>query len=83
MTMPQGLRMCIQSFFASTVQPIENMTMASMMVSVVLITKPRISLNVSRGTRQDLPTQMVEFTGQVGSDVFMLTKVSVNKVVKK
>lgn len=83
MKMPQGLRMCNQSFLASTVQPIENMTKASMMVSVVLITTLRMSLNGSWGTRQDVPVQMVAFMGQVGSGAHMLTKVSLNEVVKK
>jgi len=72
--MPHGLRMCTQSFLASTVQPIENMTKASRMVSVVLITTLRMSLNGSRGTRQDVPEQMVAFSGQVGSGVHILTK---------
>lgn len=84
MKMPQGLRMCTQSFLASTVQPIENMTKASMTVSVVLIATLRMSLNGSRGTRQDVPVQMVAFTGQTGSGCsHMLTKVSLNEVVKK
>ncbi len=84
MKMPQGLRMCIQSCLASTLQPIENMTKASMTVSVVLITTLRMSLNGSRGTRQDVPMQMVAFTGQTGSGCsHMLTKVSLNEVVKK
>lgn len=59
MKMPQGLRMWPHSFVASTVQPMENMTMASMMVSVVLIARLRIWLKLSGGTRQFGPEQTV------------------------
>lgn len=59
MMMPQGLLTWPHSFSASTVQPMENMTMASMMVSVVLIARLRIWLKLSGGTRQFAPEHTV------------------------
>lgn len=59
MMMPQGLLMWPHSFMASTVQPMENMTMASMMVSVVLIARLRIWLTFSEGARQFAPEHTV------------------------
>lgn len=44
---------------ASTVQPMENMTIASMMVSVVLIARLRTWLKLSGGTRQFGPEHTV------------------------
>lgn len=82
MKMPQGLRMCPHSCLTSTVQPIANMTMASMTVSTVLITNPRISLKLLGGTRQDMPEQMVALTGQMGCGVHMLIKGTSNEMLK-
>lgn len=59
MKMPQGLLMCPHSLAASTVQPMENMTIASIMVRVVLIARLRIWLKLSGGTRQFGPEQTV------------------------
>lgn len=57
--MPQGFLMWPHSFMISTVQPMANMTIASIMVSVVLIATPRISLKLFGGTRQLLPEHTV------------------------
>lgn len=59
MKMPQGLLMWPHSFMASTVQPMENMTIASIMVSVVLIARLRMWLKLSGGTRQSGPEHTV------------------------
>lgn len=59
MKMPQGLLMWPHSLAASTVQPMENMTIASIMVRVVLIARLRIWLKLSGGTRQFGPEQTV------------------------
>lgn len=59
MKMPQGLLTCPHSLAASTVQPMENMTMASMMVRVVLMARLRTWLKLSGGTRQSGPEQTV------------------------
>ncbi len=59
MTMPQGLLMWPHSFWASTVQPMENMTMASIMVSTMLNTTLSIALKLLAGTRQFSPEQTV------------------------
>lgn len=57
--MPQGFLMWPHSFMISTVQPMANMTIANIMVSVVLIATPRISLKLFGGTRQLLPEHTV------------------------
>jgi len=65
MTMPQGLLMWPQSFWASTVQPMENMTMASITVSTMLNTKLSMSLKLLEGTRQFVPEHTVEKGSQL------------------
>lgn len=80
--MPQGLLMCPHSFMASTVQPMANITRASMTVSTVLITWLSVALKLLGGTRQFAPEQtvvrephsmgsavviMVDYKGLVGS----------------
>lgn len=54
MKIPHGRRMCAQSLCTSTVQPMENMTIASMTVSTVLRTVLRIMLKLLSGTRHDV-----------------------------
>lgn len=60
MTMPQGRLMWPHSFSASTVQPMENMTMASITVSTTLNAKLSMSLKLLGGTRQFVPEHNVE-----------------------
>ena len=61
MKMPQGLLMCPHSLVESTVQPMENITMASMIVSTTLSTRLRMSLKLLGGTRQSVPEHLVAF----------------------
>lgn len=76
MKMPQGLLTWPHSLAASTVQPMENMTIASMMVRVVLIARLRIWLKLSGGTRQLGPEQTVARASHSGStaDVAMAVR---------
>ncbi|KAJ8388562.1 hypothetical protein AAFF_G00132760 [Aldrovandia affinis] len=72
--MPQGRRTCPHSLGASTVQPMENMTMASMTVSTALSTMLRISLKLLGGTRQEAPEHSVALgrqarRGATGADI--------------
>lgn len=59
MMMPQGFLMWPHNFRASTVQPMENMTMASITVSTVLNTTPSVALKSLVGARQFAPEQIV------------------------
>lgn len=79
MMMPQGFLMWPHSFVESTVQPMENMTIASMMVSVVLIATPRISLKLLGGTRQSGPEHTVARESHLMStaDVAMAARLGV------
>lgn len=72
MKIPQGLLMWPHSFLASTVQPMENITMASMTVSTVLSTVPRTALKLLGGTRQSVPEQMVAWSSQPSGTVAMV-----------
>lgn len=65
MKMPQGLLMWPHSLLASTVQPMENMTIASIMVSTMLNTVPRVSLKLLGGIRQSVPEQIVARPSQL------------------
>ena len=65
MMMPQGLLMWPHSLLASTVQPMANMTRASITVTDMLITKLRVELKLLGGTMQFAPEQ----TAAAGSQV--------------
>lgn len=65
MTMPQGLLRWPKSLSESTVQPMENMTKASMTVSTVLNTRLRIALKSLSGARQFGPEQIAAVDSQV------------------
>lgn len=82
MMMPQGFLIWPHSFSASTVQPIENMTMASITVSTVLNTRPSIALKSPGGTRQFEPEQIVATVSQaLGTAVIALNMVIVDNVL--
>lgn len=84
MTMPQGLLRWPHSFVISTVQPMANMTRASMTVSTVLNTRPSISLKLLGGTRQSVPEQTVARGSQpAGTAVVMVAYVSGKEEVKQ
>lgn len=89
MAMPQGFLMWAHSFDNSTVQPIENMTIASIMVSTVLNTKLSVALKSLGGTRQLLPEQTVAAESHstsrvvVAMDVDIVDDVMNKKVEKK
>ncbi|MED6275878.1 hypothetical protein CHARACLAT_031134, partial [Characodon lateralis] len=74
MTMPQGFLMWLHSFSASTVQPMANMTKASITVSTVLNTRLRTALKLLGGMRQFAPEQTVARESQDISttDVFIV-----------
>ncbi len=59
MMMPQGVLMWPHSFMRSTVQPMENMTIATITVSTALNTTLRTALKLLAGTRQFVPEQVV------------------------
>lgn len=61
---PQGLFKCPKKFLSSTLQPMENITKASMIVRTVLKTTLKVWLKVSSGNTQDVPSQIVAFAGQ-------------------
>lgn len=69
MRMPQGFLMWPHSFLTSTVQPMENMTIASITVSTVLSTRPSVSLKLLGGTRQFGPEHTVERGEQAAGTV--------------
>lgn len=77
MKMPQGRLRWLNSFLESTVQPMENMTIASITVSPMLNTTFSISFRLLGGTRQLAPEQTVALESQtrgptvVGSDADM------------
>lgn len=74
MKMPHGLLMWPHSFKASTVQPMENMIIASMMVSTVLSTKPRTALKSLSGTKQpsrSAPEQIVATASQPSGTAYV------------
>lgn len=79
MIMPHGFLMWPHSFAASTLQPMANMTIASMMVSTVLITTPRMALKLLGGTRQSVPEQAVAALSQIAGS--MVVGFSVDIVV--
>lgn len=57
--MPQGLLMCPKNFGSSTLQPMENITSASMIVRTVLKIRLRVLLESSAGSTQEVPWQTV------------------------
>lgn len=61
---PQGLFMWFQNFLISTLQPMENITKASMIVRTVLKVTLKERLKSSSGNTQDVPLQIVAFAGQ-------------------
>lgn len=69
MIMPHGFLMWPHNFTAPTVQPMANMTMASKMVSTVLITTPRMALKLLGGTRQSVPEQAVAALSQIAGSM--------------
>lgn len=74
MKMPHGLLMWPHSFKASTVQPMENMIIASMMVSTVLSTTPRTALKLLGGTKQpsrSAPEQIVATASQPSGTAYV------------
>lgn len=79
MIMPHGFLMWPHSFAVSTMQPMENMTIASMMVRTVLITTPRMALKLLGGTRQSVPEQAVAALSQIAGS--MVVGFSVDIVV--
>lgn len=84
MTMPQGFLMWPNSLLASTVQPMENMTIASMMVSTVLNTRLSIALKSLGGARQFAPEQTVATESQVvGTTVVALKMDIVESVISE
>lgn len=84
MTMPHGLLMWPHSFLVSTVQPMENMTMASITVSTVLSTRLSTALESLGGTRQFGPEQTVATESQAkGTTVFTLNMDMVDSVMEE
>lgn len=84
MMMPQGLLMWPHNFLASTVQPMENMTRASIVVSTALNTTPSISLKLLGGTRQFVPEQIVARESQpVGTAIIALNMDIVDNVMRE
>lgn len=83
MKIPHGRRICAQSLCTSTVQPMENMTMASMTVSTMLRTVLRITLKLLSGTRQDVPEHTVALTLQVTGCADMMNPVLVVAEINK
>lgn len=77
MKIPHGRQMCAQSLCMSTVQPMANMTIASMTVSTMLRTVLRIILKLLSGTRHDSPEHTVAMALQVARDVDMMNPVLV------
>lgn len=77
MTIPQGLLMWPHSLWESTVQPMENMTIASIMVSTVLNTKLSIALKSLAGTRQLEPEQTVAKESQAGGTMVVAFSVDI------
>lgn len=77
MKIPHGRRTCAQSLCTSTVQPMENITMASMTVSTILRTVLRIMLKSLSGTRHDVPEHTVASTLQVSRGEDMMNPVQV------
>lgn len=75
MKIPHGRRICAQSLCTSTVQPMENMTMANMAVSTELKTVLSNKLKSLSGTRQDVPEHTVALTLQVARGVDMINPV--------
>lgn len=69
MKMPHGLLRWPNSFLASTVQPMANMTIASITVSTVLNTRLKIALKLLGGARQFVPEQTVERESQTAGIV--------------
>ncbi|KAG7236589.1 hypothetical protein INR49_000761 [Caranx melampygus] len=65
------------SLWESTVQPMENMTIASIMVSTVLNTKLSIALKSLAGTRQLEPEQTVAKESQVGGTMVVAFSVDI------
>lgn len=63
-TIPQGLFMWPKKFLSSTLQPMENITRASIIVRTVLKTTLKVWLKLSSGNTQDVPSQTVAFAGQ-------------------
>ncbi len=56
--------MWCKNFLISTLQPMENITKASMIVRTVLKTTLKVWLKSSSGNTQDVPLQIVAFSGQ-------------------
>lgn len=84
MKMPQGLLRWLHSFSASTVQPMANMTRASMTVSTVLNTRPSTALKLLGGMRQSVPEQTVARGSQpAGTAVVMVAYVAGEEEVKE
>lgn len=81
MMMPQGFLMWPHSFSVSTVQPMENITKASITVSTVLNTRPSISLKLLGGMRQFLPEQTVAAVLQTGSTIVVVMDVDIVVIV--
>lgn len=65
MHMPHGRFICPRNFFISTLQPMENITIASRMVKTVLRTTLRMALKLLTGTTQDEPLQIVAVAKQL------------------
>ena len=61
---PQGLFMWYQNFLSSTLQPMENITKATMIVRTILKTKLKVALKLLSGNTQDVPSQIVAFARQ-------------------
>lgn len=75
MKMPQGLLMWPHSFLASTVHPMANMTIASIVVSTVLSTRLSVALKLLAGTRQFVPEQTVARESQpVGTVIIVMVR---------
>lgn len=61
---PQGLLKWPKKFLISTLQPMENITIASRIVRIVLKTTLKVWLKFSSGNTQDVPSQIVAFAAQ-------------------
>lgn len=83
MKIPHGRRMCAQSLWTSTVQPMANMTMASITVRTVLRTVLRIILKLLSGTRHDVPEHTVALTLQIAIGGDIMNPVSVVTEINK